>query len=110
MGMLSSTATMIAASPGFEVISIEATGDVARWPVIAWGVSYGYVDGILPIALGIVFNGDQHAVAMPDGRVLTTIGGEPRWWKDGKAWADAVNAAMASRAWQQAGVPTAGEA
>lgn len=52
-----------------------------------------YGGGILPIALGIVFDADAHANAMPDGRVLTTLGGSARWYKDNKTWASAVNEA-----------------
>jgi len=110
MGMFNSAATTIPAAAGYEVVSVEATGDVGRWPII--GSIIGYDDGgyILPIALGILFNGEAHAIAMPDGRVLTTAGSSPRWFKDAKAWSSAANEAMASRAWHAAGVPTAGEA
>src|SRR5262245_58561175 len=115
MGMLNtSPTTMIPAAPGFEVISVEAAGELSRWPVVGWRIipDYGYGDsgGILPIALGIVFNADLHAVSLPDGRVLTTAGGSPRWYKDAKTWASAVNEVMAARAWHAAGIPTAGEA
>src|SRR5262245_54422382 len=110
MGMLNTHATMIPASPGFEVVSIEAAGEIARWPVIAWGLNYGYGDGILPIVIGVHFNADVHALAMPDGRVLSMATGTPQWWKDAQTWGDAINAAMATDAWHAAGVPVAGEA
>jgi len=44
---------------------------IGRWPVIAWSLvpAYGYGDetGIIPVALGIVFNADVHAVSLPMG-------------------------------------------
>jgi hypothetical protein len=87
MGMLNTHAnTTIPARAGYEVVSAQAAGEVARWPVIAWAIvlAYGYGDGggIIPVALGIVFDGDVHAVVMPDGRVLTTADGSPRWFED----------------------------
>ena len=106
--------TMIPAAAGYEVISVEAAGELARWPVIGWAIvsAYGYGDGgcILPIALGIVFNADAHAVSLPDGRTLTTAGGVARWYRDARTWASAVHEAMAVRAWHDVGVPHAGEA
>jgi hypothetical protein len=43
------------------------------------------------MALSIAFNRDAHAIVMPDGRVLITAGGSPRWYKGAKRWASAVN-------------------
>jgi hypothetical protein len=41
--------------------------------------------GIMPVCLGLIFDSDQHAIAMPDGRTLSTAGGIPRWypWRQG---------------------------
>ena len=36
----------------------------------------------MPIAIGTVFNPHAHAIAMPDGRVLTTAGGVALWYKN----------------------------
>ena len=107
--MLNTAATtMTPAADGHEVIVLETAGELSRWPVIGWGIVPHYGLGargsILPIALGIVFNGDDHTIAMPDGRVLTTAGGRPRWYRDGKSWASAVSEAMAERAWHEAAV------
>jgi hypothetical protein len=106
--MLSTTPTAIPAQAGYEVVSLDATGEVQRWPIIAWGLvpHYGYGDGgsIMPIALGIVFDGDAHGIVMPDGRTLTTAGGMARWYRDSKVWASAVSEVRALRAWHQAGV------
>jgi hypothetical protein len=47
MGMIKTNATaMIPAVTGYEVVSIEAAGEVARWPIIGWGIvpHYGYGD------------------------------------------------------------------
>jgi hypothetical protein len=68
------------------------------WLTLSW----------LPTALGIAFNRDAHAIVMPNERVLTTAGGSPRWYKDAKTWASAVDEAMAAQAWFDAGQPTVG--
>jgi hypothetical protein len=60
----------------------------APWFILSW----------LPIALGIAFNRDAHAIVMPNGRVPTTAGGSPRWYRDAKVWASAVDEAMAAEA------------
>src|SRR5262245_43267455 len=69
--MLPSTVTVIPAAAGFEVVSVEAAGELSRWPVVGWRIipDYGYGDsgGILPIALGIVFNADVLRSACPTG-------------------------------------------
>jgi len=66
MGMsnTSSTTMMPAAVAGYEVVSVEATGDIGYWPIIGWdivhfvthtvrGSHYGYGGSAMPIALGI---------------------------------------------------------
>ena len=60
------------------------------------------------MALGIVFNGEAHAMSLPDGRVISTAGGMPRWYKHAKTWASAVNEVPAAQAWFDAGQPTVG--
>jgi hypothetical protein len=98
MGMMLNTSatTMIPAAAGYEVISIEVAGELARWPIIGSAVvpAYGYGLGgsIIPVVLGAAFDPDLHAIAMPDGRTLST---------------SAVSEALAARAWHAAGVPTA---
>jgi len=71
VGILNTNATtMIAASPGYEVISLDAAGDAVRPPVIAWApvITYAFDrGGILPVALGVVFNADEHVSACPMG-------------------------------------------
>jgi hypothetical protein len=77
-----------------------------RCPVVAGGLvsTYAFDGGcILPV-------GDAHAIVMPNERVLTTAGGSPRWYKDAKTWASAVNKAMPRapglrRAWRPPGSP-----
>jgi hypothetical protein len=94
MGMINTNATaMIPAVTGYEVVSIEAAGEVARWPIIGWGIvpHYGYGDSgcILPVTLGIVFNAEAHVIVTPDGRALSMADGTPRFYKDAKMWASA---------------------
>jgi len=75
MSMLNtSTTTMIAASPGYEVVTVEMAGELQRCPVVAGGLvsTYAFDGGcILPV-------GDAHAIVMPNERVLATAGGSPR--------------------------------
>ena len=62
----------------------------------------------MPVCLGLIFDSDQHAIAMPDGRTLSTAGGIPRWYRGAKVSGSAMNEALAARAWHAAGVPHVG--
>jgi hypothetical protein len=100
-GMLNvNPTTVLAATAGFEVVSIEAAGELQRCPLLGWAVipSYGYGLGgsIVPVALGIIFNAEVHGIRLPDGRVLAAPeGAMPRFFKDAGTWAAHVNGALA---------------
>ena len=111
------TTTIVAAQPGFELLSLECAGEICRRPIVGWAVTQGTYAGtgsIGPVAIGLpnspFARGDQgYAIQCPDERVLT-MDTASRFYKDARAWAKAVNKELAQQAWDDAGQPTAGKA
>ena len=102
MGILNANATtMIAATAGYDVVSLDATGEIERWPIIGWGIvpHYGYGDPgcILPITVGMLFNADAHAVSLPMAARSPIGRRRGPLVKDAKTWASAVDEAMAAQ-------------
>src|SRR5262245_41557774 len=98
MGMLPRIGqpTVIAAAPGFELVSLECADEIMCRPIIGWAVTTLTGPGssylIEPVALGcgpsIFGDIDCYAIKLPDGRVLSLDDDAPRYFKDAKVWAN----------------------
>ena len=103
------------AQPGYELLRLDAAGEVLRRPIIAWMVTpsnYGVGAMVAPLALGveqaIAFADEGYAIRMPGGRVCKPGTDVPRFYESIEAWAKACNKELAAAAWDQACEPVVG--
>jgi hypothetical protein len=109
-GAIGHATTIIPASPGYRLLSLDTLGELIARPVVAWSIVAGGYGGVMPIALGFAaFRNDGAAIQAPDGAVLT-LEDDPRQYADAEAWRKAVTAELAGEIWDRAGNFTSGEA
>jgi|SRR5262245_28421400 len=111
MGMMSSShTTVVPATAGYELLSLEADLELMRRPIVGWAVTMAgsVVTSTLPIALGGYDEG-WHAIRLPDGRCVSAVSGTTRYYSDVDVWLALVKAPAAAEIWRAGGHLVAGE-